>query len=74
MEWELRSFQMEEIEKVRTEGSKKGKRFGVLDVTRAMLVRPDGHPAEFWGNKWMQALMTVFIGACRVRSMYGMIF
>ncbi|KAL4360834.1 hypothetical protein GQ457_04G033440 [Hibiscus cannabinus] len=25
-----------------------------LDVTRAMLMRPDGHPGEFWGNKWMQ--------------------
>lgn len=57
MEWELRNFQMEEIEKARIEGSKKGKkkkRFGALDVTRAMLMRPDGHPDEFWGNKWMK--------------------
>ncbi|XP_022774423.1 protein ALTERED XYLOGLUCAN 4-like isoform X2 [Durio zibethinus] len=53
-EWELRGLQMEEIEKARIEGNKKGKRFGVLDVTRAMLMRPDGHPGEFWGNKWMK--------------------
>ncbi|XVE67987.1 hypothetical protein DITRI_Ditri09bG0032200 [Diplodiscus trichospermus] len=53
-EWELRSLQMEEIEKARTQGEKKGKRFGVLDITRAMLMRPDGHPGEFWGNKWMK--------------------
>ncbi|XP_021299087.1 protein ALTERED XYLOGLUCAN 4-like [Herrania umbratica] len=53
-EWELRSLQMEEIEKARMEGDKRGKRFGVLDVTRAMLMRPDGHPGEYWGNKWMR--------------------
>ncbi|KAK8477806.1 hypothetical protein V6N11_025315 [Hibiscus sabdariffa] len=53
-EWELRSLQMKEIEKARMEGGKLGKRFGVLDVTRAMMMRPDGHPGEFWGNKWMK--------------------
>ncbi|KAK8506911.1 hypothetical protein V6N13_094069 [Hibiscus sabdariffa] len=53
-EWELRSLQMEEIEKARKEGGKLRKRFGVLDVTRAMMMRPDGHPGEFWGNKWMK--------------------
>lgn len=53
-EWELRGLQMEEIEKARRGGDKKEKRFGVLDVTRAMLMRADGHPGEFWGNKWMK--------------------
>ncbi|KAE8669579.1 Protein ALTERED XYLOGLUCAN 4-like [Hibiscus syriacus] len=43
-EWELRSLQMEEIEKARKKGGKLGKRFGVLDVTKAMMMRPDGHP------------------------------
>ncbi|GMI67053.1 TRICHOME BIREFRINGENCE-LIKE 22, ALTERED XYLOGLUCAN 4-LIKE [Hibiscus trionum] len=53
-EWELRSLQMEEIEKANVEGKKKGKKFVAMDVTRAMLMRPDGHPGEFWGNKWMK--------------------
>ncbi|KAE8661298.1 hypothetical protein F3Y22_tig00113726pilonHSYRG00097 [Hibiscus syriacus] len=53
LEWGLRSLQMEEIEKARKKGGKLGKRFGVLDVMKAMM-RPDGHPGEFWGNKWMK--------------------
>ncbi|TYI86361.1 hypothetical protein E1A91_D04G060000v1 [Gossypium mustelinum] len=53
-EWELRSMQMEEIEKANIKGAKVGRRFGALDISRAMLMRPDGHPNEFWGNKWMK--------------------
>ncbi|KAJ9139640.1 hypothetical protein P3X46_030353 [Hevea brasiliensis] len=53
IDWKLRSIQVEEIEKAR-KVEKKGKRFGVLDVTRAMLMRPDGHPDAYWGNKWMK--------------------
>ncbi|KAK8702772.1 hypothetical protein V6N13_021111 [Hibiscus sabdariffa] len=53
-EWGVRSLQMEEIEKANVHGRKKGKKFATLDVTRAMLMRPDGHPGEFWGNKWMK--------------------
>lgn len=53
-EWQLRNAQMEELERARKEGMKKGQRFEVLDVTRAMLMRPDGHPGEHWGNKWMR--------------------
>uniref|UniRef100_A0A5B7CG53 Putative Trichome birefringence-like 22 n=1 Tax=Davidia involucrata TaxID=16924 RepID=A0A5B7CG53_DAVIN len=49
-ESELRNIQVEEIERVK----KKGKRFEALDVTRAMLMRPDGHPGSYWGNKWMK--------------------
>ncbi|KAJ4974064.1 hypothetical protein NE237_007238 [Protea cynaroides] len=53
-EWELRSVQVEEVEKARVEGKKIGKKFGALDVTRAMLMRPDGHPGAHWNNKWME--------------------
>lgn len=49
-EWEIRRMQVEEIERAK----KKGKSFGVLDVTMAMLMRPDGHPGAFWGNQWMK--------------------
>lgn len=51
-EWELRNKQVDEVE--RANERIQGKRFEVLDVTRAMLMRPDGHPGDFWGNKWMK--------------------
>ncbi|KAL8162150.1 hypothetical protein V2J09_013639 [Rumex salicifolius] len=47
-EMELRSLQMKELENV------KKKRFVGLDVTKAMLMRPDAHPSSYWGNKWMK--------------------
>jgi len=50
-ELELGSIQVAEVQRIRREG--KGI-VGVLDVTKAMLMRPDGHPGEFWGNKWMK--------------------
>ncbi|KAI6700651.1 hypothetical protein NL676_014975 [Syzygium grande] len=55
-EWGFRNVQMEEVERARGTGRRRkgGKRFGALDVTRAMLMRPDGHPGEHWGNKWMK--------------------
>lgn len=51
-EWQLRNVQVEEYERAREAGEKQGKRFGLVDVTRAMLMRPDGHPGEHWGNTW----------------------
>ncbi|XP_030482846.1 xyloglucan O-acetyltransferase 4 isoform X1 [Cannabis sativa] len=53
-EWEMRNIQVEEMERAREIGKKQGKKFGVVDVTRAMLMRPDGHPGSHWGNKWMK--------------------
>ncbi|XP_062103399.1 xyloglucan O-acetyltransferase 4-like [Humulus lupulus] len=53
-EWEIRKFQMEEIERAREIGEKQGKKFGVVDVTRAMLMRADGHPGSHWDNKWIK--------------------
>ncbi|ESW23110.1 hypothetical protein PHAVU_004G019300 [Phaseolus vulgaris] len=53
-EWQLRNAQMEEFERARSEGEEKGDRFEVVDVARAMLMRPDGHPGKHWGNKWMR--------------------
>ncbi|KAJ4960120.1 hypothetical protein NE237_020030 [Protea cynaroides] len=52
-EWELRSVQLEEVERARKEGEKR-KKIGALDVTRAMLMRPDGHPGDHWNNKGME--------------------
>ena len=53
-ELELRSIQVEELERARRKGKRTGKRFETLDITRAMLMRPDGHPGSYWGNKWMK--------------------
>lgn len=52
--WEFRDIQVEEIERARKEGEKRGNTFEVLDVTRAMDMRKDGHPGLHWGNKWMK--------------------
>ncbi|XP_054825248.1 xyloglucan O-acetyltransferase 3-like [Prosopis cineraria] len=51
-EWKLRNVQMEEFERGARQGDE-SKRYEVVDVTRAMMMRPDGHPGEHWGNKWM---------------------
>ncbi|KAG9160535.1 hypothetical protein Leryth_019478 [Lithospermum erythrorhizon] len=54
---ELRNVQFQEVERARMESfvkKKEDKRFEILDVTKAMLMRPDGHPGAFWGNKWMK--------------------
>ena len=53
-DWQLRNVQMEEFERATNGGRKEGQRFELLDVTRAMLMRPDGHPGDHWGNKWMR--------------------
>ncbi|KAF5479551.1 hypothetical protein F2P56_000361 [Juglans regia] len=52
-DWQVRNVQVEEYERAKKVGEKQGKRFGVVDVTRAMLMRPDGHPGEHW-NKWKE--------------------
>lgn len=52
--WEFRDIQIEEIERARKEGEKSGNTFDVIDITRAMQMRPDGHPGIYWGNKWMK--------------------
>ncbi|XP_062010049.1 xyloglucan O-acetyltransferase 4 [Rosa rugosa] len=49
-DWEMRKIQIEEIERAR----KEEKKIKVLDITRAMLMRPDGHPGLHWGNQWMK--------------------
>lgn len=53
-ERELGNIQLEEMERAKREGMMKLVKFGALDVTTAMLMRPDGHPGAYWGNKWMK--------------------
>ncbi|KAI3954101.1 hypothetical protein MKW98_017925 [Papaver atlanticum] len=49
-EMELRSVQVKEFEKIKKR--KEGKRFEILDITRAMIMRPDGHPDLHWDNQY----------------------
>ncbi|XP_071694656.1 xyloglucan O-acetyltransferase 3-like [Rutidosis leptorrhynchoides] len=51
---EISDMQNEEIEWVKTESLGKNKHFKVLDITKVMVMRADGHPGSFWGNKWMK--------------------
>ncbi|KAG8638230.1 hypothetical protein MANES_14G015700v8 [Manihot esculenta] len=53
IEWRLRNMQVDEIKRA-SKVKKKGKRFAILDVTKAMLMRPDGHPDSHWDDKWMK--------------------
>ncbi|EOA18599.1 hypothetical protein CARUB_v10007171mg, partial [Capsella rubella] len=50
---EIRTSQIHQLEEIKRISLKKRK-FAVLDVTRVMLMRPDGHPNSYWGNKWMK--------------------
>ncbi|XP_062234121.1 xyloglucan O-acetyltransferase 3-like isoform X2 [Phragmites australis] len=50
--WELRRVQSEEVRRAgETTGSK---RFGVLDVTKAMMLRADGHPGGHYDKRWVR--------------------
>ncbi|XP_024014383.1 protein ALTERED XYLOGLUCAN 4-like [Eutrema salsugineum] len=49
---EFRTSQMEQLEEIKRGSSKK--KFAALDVTKVMLMRPDGHPNSYWGNPWMK--------------------
>ncbi|XP_073311085.1 xyloglucan O-acetyltransferase 3-like [Primulina huaijiensis] len=52
---DYRKIQMEEVETARIGGKGSGNHvFKVLDVTEIMLMRPDGHPGQHWGNVWMK--------------------
>ncbi|GAB2232870.1 hypothetical protein Droror1_Dr00011934 [Drosera rotundifolia] len=41
------SVQMKEVKAAQQEGRDRGLKFRVIDVTRAMLLRPDGHPSQY---------------------------
>ncbi|KAK9104638.1 hypothetical protein Scep_021482 [Stephania cephalantha] len=54
-EWEFRNLQVREVERTKKKVQKRGTvKFAILDVTKAMLMRPDGHPDLHWGNRWMR--------------------
>lgn len=40
-------IQLEEFRKAEAEGRNRGKRYRLIDITHAMLLRPDGHPRNY---------------------------
>ncbi|KAI3882774.1 hypothetical protein MKW92_041183, partial [Papaver armeniacum] len=55
-EWEFRSNQVQVVERIEKKEENRGdkKRYEVLDVTGAMMMRPDGHPGSHWNNQYMK--------------------
>ncbi|RZC61722.1 hypothetical protein C5167_023489 [Papaver somniferum] len=51
MEWELRGIQVRAVKNIE---KKEGKRFEILDITRAMMMRPDGHPGLMKSNQYLK--------------------
>lgn len=47
LEKEMYEEQLKEFWKVKWEGSELGLEFSLLDTTKAMLMRPDGHPSRY---------------------------
>ncbi|XP_022770029.1 protein trichome birefringence-like 19 [Durio zibethinus] len=56
--FELYMIQMEEFRTAEREGRKKGKRYRLMDITQAALLRPDGHPSKY--GHWPHENMTLF--------------
>ncbi|KAJ1258749.1 hypothetical protein BS78_10G099700 [Paspalum vaginatum] len=52
--WELRRVQSEEVARVRETTGTGSRRFGVLDVTKAMMLRADGHPGGHYDKRWVR--------------------
>ncbi|WCJ36998.1 TRICHOME BIREFRINGENCE-LIKE 22 [Euphorbia peplus] len=52
-DWKMRCIQVKEVENMR-KLVKNGRNFEVLDISKAMLMRPDGHPDDHSGNQWMK--------------------
>ena len=56
-ELELYLGQIEELRAVEREGKKRGLKFRLMDVSEAMVVRPDGHPNHF--GHWPHENVTI---------------
>lgn len=51
----LRKIQFEEMERARrTKVNGPGREFGLLDVTKAMMLRADGHPGAHYDKRWVR--------------------
>jgi len=55
VEWAIRNVQVEEAIRAQNENSHSRRmNIEILDITKAMSMRPDAHPGIHWNNKWMR--------------------
>ncbi|KAJ4732821.1 TRICHOME BIREFRINGENCE-LIKE 20 [Rhynchospora pubera] len=59
IEWEIRKIQKEEIERIKQfDGigdTNRNKRYKWLDVTKAMMIRADGHPGKYYNKEYSRS-------------------
>lgn len=70
--WELRRVQREEVWRAR-EASGGRKFFGVMDVTEAMMMRPDGHPNWHSGKRKIGSDKQKISNDCLQRCLSGQV-
>lgn len=49
---------MEEFRRAEAEGRRRGLKYRLLDMTQAMLLRPDGHPSKY--GHWPDEKVTLY--------------
>ncbi|XP_010240003.1 LOW QUALITY PROTEIN: protein ALTERED XYLOGLUCAN 4-like [Brachypodium distachyon] len=55
IEWAIRNVQVEEVNRAQKEKKHKGgMNIEILDITKAMSMRPDAHPGIHGNNQWMR--------------------
>jgi len=55
VEWAIRNVQVEEASRAQNENRHRRRmNIEILDITKAMSMRPDAHPGIHWNNKWMR--------------------
>ncbi|PKA57934.1 hypothetical protein AXF42_Ash012473 [Apostasia shenzhenica] len=52
--WEIHNLQVEEMNSIKAVGKRRNRGFELLDITKAMMMRPDAHPDTHWNNQWMR--------------------
>uniref|UniRef100_A0A0E0L9R5 Trichome birefringence-like N-terminal domain-containing protein n=1 Tax=Oryza punctata TaxID=4537 RepID=A0A0E0L9R5_ORYPU len=66
--WELRRVQREEVMRARetaaAAASGSGRTFGLLDVTKAMMLRADGHPGAAIDKRWQKNIVSDCLHWC----------
>ncbi|KAM1565707.1 hypothetical protein ACFX1Z_044476 [Malus domestica] len=70
-DWELRSIQVEEIERARKEGEMQGKTFRVLDVTRAMFMSRTGTSELTGTSGWTVTTIACIEGKANFSQQYS---
>uniref|UniRef100_A0A0D9W5Y3 Uncharacterized protein n=1 Tax=Leersia perrieri TaxID=77586 RepID=A0A0D9W5Y3_9ORYZ len=53
-EWAIRNVQVEEADRTQKNNHKGGAKVEIIDITKAMSMRPDAHPGIHWNNQWMR--------------------